>query len=344
MSSAANRANAPFLGALALLGAPPRAPAGLGLGLLGGLLAPPVVSSGPSNWVAVWPRFETFHQNILLTPPQVRDGRTKFAGVVAALNAHYYGSASQGDTAFYFGSWGKDTATRPPRDVDIYFRLPPHVYGRFEARAGNRQSALLQEVKDVLRVPYPRTDIRGDGQVVVIPFESYAVEVVPAFMASDGRCLICDTHDGGGYQVTDPLLELHHLNAEDKASGGDLRRLIRMVKTWQAFRKVPIESFQLELVAVNFMQQSPWRGRGWFWFDWLVRDFFAYLIAQANSYVFVPGTSKPIFLGDGWLSRAQTAYGYAIEACANECDNFVYLAGGEWQKIFGGDIPLGVPT
>ena len=51
------------------------------------------------------------------------------------------------------------------RPLWLYFLLPPHVYGRFQGHLWNRQSALLQEVKNVLSDTYPNTDMSGDGQV-----------------------------------------------------------------------------------------------------------------------------------------------------------------------------------
>jgi len=46
--------------------------------------------------------------------------------------------------------------SRPPRDVDALFLLPDDVYFRFQQRSGNRQSQLLQEVKDALFVTNSR--------------------------------------------------------------------------------------------------------------------------------------------------------------------------------------------
>ena len=187
---------------------------------------------------------------------------------------------------------------RPPRDVDLYFTLPVSVYTRFQGYIWNRQSALLQEVKDILAETYPGTDMRGDGQVVVVKFESYNVEVVPAFLLKNGRYWICDTNQGGYYKECDPWSELNYINSVDQATNGNLRPLIRMLKVWQADCSVPIESFQLELLAADFISQCPWRLRDYFWFDWIVRDFFAYLYYRANTSVVVPGTGEQIFLGN----------------------------------------------
>ncbi len=58
---------------------------------------------------------------------------------------------------------GKGTQVRPSADIDIMVEFAPAVFQRFEARVGNRQSQLLQEVKLRLSDSYPQTGMRGDG-------------------------------------------------------------------------------------------------------------------------------------------------------------------------------------
>lgn len=290
-------------------------------------------------WIAVRQRFEQFHRNLGLTPPQQQDGLTKYFGVVSCLNRHYYNSTSETDHGFAIGSWGKSTAIRPPRDVDLYFVLPFEVYQRFQGYLWNRQSALLQEIKGVLADTYPDTDMSGDGQVVVVRFGTYNVEVVPAFLLTNNRYWICNTHDGGSYKETDPVTEVNHIETVDQATNRNLRPLIRMLKAWQGNCSVPIKSFQLELLAADFLSKSPWRLYDFFWFDWIIRDFFAYLYHQANTYVIVPGIYEAIWLGNEWQSRAETTYHRAVKACGHEMANLVAAAGEEWQKIFGLQIP-----
>lgn len=293
-------------------------------------------------WVAVRQRFERFHETILLTPAQQLDGYRKRAGVVSCLNRHYHGSTSDTDNSFFIGSWGKNTAVRPPRDVDVYFLLPPAVYQRFQSHFYNKQSSLLQEVKGVLGITYPNTDMRGDGQVVMVKFDTYSVEVVPAFPLEGGGYWICDTNNGGSYRRTDPWAELTHIENVDSANAKNLRPLVRMLKVWQAYCSVPVKSFQLELVAADFLAQSPWRLNDFFYFDWLCRDFFAYLYCRANTYLSVPGTWELVHLGDAWRTRAEAAYHRAVKACDYERENRVVEAGDEWQKIFGTDIPRSI--
>lgn len=294
------------------------------------------------QWIGVRERFEQFHRNLALTELQYQDGITKHAGVVGCLNRYYYDATSPVDNSFLIGSWGKSTEIRPPRDVDLYFVLPSTVYNRLQSYQWNRQSALLQEVKAAIAATYPDTDMSGDGQVVVVRFGSYAVEVVPAFLLQNHQYWICDTHNDGSYKQTDPWAEIRHIDAVDQANGNNLRPLIRMLKVWQANCSVPIKSFQLELLAADFIVQSPWRFKDFFWFDWLLRDLFFYMYHRANSSVAVPGTWEVIPLGNAWQSRVETAFSRAAKACDYERDNYLIEAGDEWQKIFGQQVPRAV--
>src|SRR3546814_6748905 len=85
----------------------------------------------------------------------------------------------------------------------------------------------------------------------------------------------------------------------------------------------------------EFLQQSFWRQEGYFYYDFLLRDFFRYLLGRSNGYVFAPGTSKLIALGDAWYSRCESARDRAIKACEYEYSDYVISAGEEWQKLFG---------
>jgi len=290
-------------------------------------------------WIGVTPRFRAFHQNLFLTPDQASEGSDHHAGVQRSLANHYFGGSPALATGFLIGSWGKQTMTRPPRDIDLLFPLPYAVYQRFQGYQANRQSALLQEVRRVLQETYPRTDLRGDGQVVVVGFNRMNVEVVPAFELQNGQYWICDTSDGGRYKAADPKAEIQHVAATDHAHNGNLRALIMMMKAWQECGSVPIKSFQIELVAADFIQQCPWGKYSYFWYDWIMRDFFAFLYSRANGYVVVPGTQEAVALGDDWQSRVESAYHRAVKACEYERLDLINMAGDEWQKIFGIQIP-----
>lgn len=288
--------------------------------------------------LSVSSRFNTFLSNIALTEPQVTAGKERRDAVVKALNLHYWNSSSTTLNSKLVGSWGKFTRVKPPRDVDVLFLLPKSVYDRFELRTGNRQSQLLQEVKGVLGNTFQSTNVKGDGPVVKVPFAAYDVELIPAFELRDGKYWVCMTDNGGRYKTADYDAESSLIQSSNDATKNNTRHLIRMMKRWQAYCTVPIKSFWIELIAVEFLQTWEHRGKTMMWYDWMVRDFLTHLENKANGTVYAPGTYEAMFIGNGWLSKAQTARQRAVKACNYESD-YPITAGEEWQKIFGTDVP-----
>ena len=150
------------------------------------------------SYVSVSSRFSEFLGKIKLTDNQISSGVTCRESVVRCLNVAYYGTSGVSANSLAIGSWGKFTRIRPPRDVDVLFRLPDAVYHRFQQRAGNKQSQLLQEVRGHLQGSFSSTNIRGDGPVVLVPFAAFNVEVIPAFRLTNGQYYVCMTDSGAG--------------------------------------------------------------------------------------------------------------------------------------------------
>ena len=122
---------------------------------------------------------------------------------------------------------------------------------------------------------------------------------------------------------------------------GNVRKLTRIFKQWQRECDVPIKSFQIERLIIDFLPSVSYGKMDEFWFDWLVRDCLAYFISRANTGFLMPGRANEwVNLGDAWKSKAERAYAWAVEACGYETENFGMLAGIEWQKLFGSMILL----
>lgn len=305
--------------------------------LLGGTFA---ATQAPIwQWAYVERRFSYLIDNIKITVAQGEDGVTKQAGVRACLNRHYWGSASETANSLLIGSWGKLTRVRPSRDVDILFLLPPTVYHQYQNRTGNRQSQLLQEVKGVLATSYSQTTMRGDGQVVVVPFNTTPIEIALGFRCQNGSIIVCDANGGGRYTTSTAEAEAVDLATSDTTYNGNARVLARMMKQWQRERNVPLKSFQIERLAVEFLHGWYLNMCGLFWYDWMIRDFLAFLLRRADDTIIMPGTGERVALGREWFGRAWTAYGYATIACDHEQANHQTLAGEAWQEIFGSAVP-----
>ena len=153
-------------------------------------------------WTYVIPHFEQFLDELDLKAPDRLIAEGKADRIARSLSAKYYPNQIFTPTSYVkVGSYGKGTATKPRSDLDMLFILPWDVYTRIEALVGNKQSQLLQEVKRTLLVTFPNTDLAADGQVVVAPFQTYNVDIVPAFRftegAFNGQYLTAHTGNGG---------------------------------------------------------------------------------------------------------------------------------------------------
>jgi PAS domain S-box-containing protein len=102
--------------------------------------------------------------------------RVFLTGTVIALRDDY-------GSLLGFAKVMADTTQAP---LDILFVLPREVYERIETLTGNKQSQLLQEVRRTLLGTFPNTEISADGQAVIAPFQTYNVDIVPAFRFISG--------------------------------------------------------------------------------------------------------------------------------------------------------------
>jgi len=121
---------------------------------------------------------------------------------------------------------------------------------------------------------------------------------------------------------------------------GNTRALARMLKQWQREHNVPMKSFVIERLALHFLDQWSYSHQDVFYYDWMIRDFFAWLLRFVNGNLTMPVTREVIQLGNEWQMRVQRAHSNAVSACEHEYSNRGTLAGEEWQKIFGTLIPV----
>lgn len=280
--------------------------------------------------------FDRFLANIRPTKSQREDAQTKAESVASCLRTAYYPNQSIA-VATIVGSHGKGTAVRPVNDVDVLFFLPESVKQRFFAGSGNRPSQLLQEVKSVMRSRFPNTDLRGDGQVVVAPFESLKVELAPVLSYAPGKFYLPDTNGGGKWKVIEPDAETSQIELYDKLYSGRCRHLIMMTKVWRRNCNVPIKNVAIDLLVPRFLASYKPRLTGTDDYGIMMAEFFALLkVCGWWTNLAMPGTGEVIWLDNAFVSRAESAHERAVRAVQFERVRFDSAsAREEWQKIFG---------
>ena len=192
----------------------------------------------------------------------LKDYEAALKAITRKLNKKYYNTPSEVDHMFIVGSVGRGTAALGESDVDVIFVLPDHVKERFDARAGNVQSALLQEIKSEIADRYPRTELKGDGQVVVVDFNRFKVELVPAFNSYMRAFLHPDSNDGGKWKETFPEIEQEAVWDMQKLSQGNYGAVCTILRLWREVKNVHMSGFLIDSLVYDWFQSNKWdKGR-----------------------------------------------------------------------------------
>ena len=180
----------------------------------------------------------------------------RYKTITKAVNAAFWNSNSETDHSRYVGSYGRGTAINVS-DLDVLVELPSSEYEHFSSLSGNGPSRLLQAVKGAIQGTYSRTDIRGDGQVVVVEFSDGMIfEILPAFRNLkwgmwDGTYIYPDSNMGGRWLSTNPKAEQEAMaekNSYWKANG----LLFDTCKHIRAIRAEYFSSYHLSGILIGF--------------------------------------------------------------------------------------------
>lgn len=207
------------------------------------------------------------------------DINTSLEGIAKKLNQKYYDNSTT-DNYLMVGSMGRNTSIKGESDIDVIYELPDEVFERFDDYESNGQSQLLNEIRDVLKEKYPSTDIKGDGQVVVISFTKYKIELVPGFKQDNNSYKYPDTHDSGSWKITKPILEIEEANNMINNTS-TYRDICQMIREWKANNGVTICGLLIDTLIKDFLGNNPeykWKSKSDYYE--LLKSVFKYLSDQ----------------------------------------------------------------
>lgn len=261
--------------------------------------------------------------------------------IVSRLNSDFWETTSNSNHCKYVGSYGRKTAIHVS-DIDMLFQLPYSYYKRFNAHTGNGQSALLQEVRASLKKTYPKTYLKGDGQVLKIDFlDKMSFEIVPCFINNDGSFTFPDSNSGGSWKKTDPTPEIKELTQKNKDWNYNLKRLCRMVRAWKDQWDVSIGGLLIDTLCYNFMQNWVYKDKSYLYYDYMTRDFFEFLgNLKKQAYWLAPGSNQQVYSLNKFQYKAKKCYHIALSAIEYEESNYTYSANKKWREIYGTKFPL----
>jgi hypothetical protein len=286
--------------------------------------------------------FSTFCGNIKVSN---RDSISRrYKAITRRLNTDFWDTVSDTSHSLYVGSYGRNTAVGGFSDLDMLFRLPYSIYERYNNYNGNGQSALLQEVKRSIERTYATTKIRGDGQVILVPFDDgLTYEIVPAFVNKDDSFTYPDANNCGRWRTTNPKPEIEAIRARNNQCNKNLILLCRMMRIWKRKWDVPIGGLLIDTLAYQFIENWEYRDRSFVYYDWMCRDFFNFMANQdkKKEYWKAPGSGQYVYGKDLFQWKARRCCNIAIEACKHESADpkREWSAKQSWREIFGTKFP-----
>lgn len=283
-----------------------------------------------SNW------FENFCKNLRMDATTIQNIQSRYRSITKRINIDYYGTTSETANSFYVGSYGRGTEIFTS-DIDVIVRLPYDTYNKFNNYFGNGQSALIQEVKEIIKKTYSTTHLRGDGQVIVINFtDKITFEILPAFINHDGSYTYPDSNSGGNWKKTNPKLEIDSFNKLNVECNKNLKRLCRMARAWKQEWNVLISGILIDTLAYNFLKSWEYKDKSYVYYDWMTRDFFQFLMNQESGkeYWLAPGSGSRVYREGNFEYKARQCYQISLEAIQDEKD-YPNLAKSNWKKIYG---------
>ena len=282
--------------------------------------------------------FEIFIGN--LEPTNISEMEITVGEIAKKLNKNYYNLDSDKTSHMYIvGSVGRETAIKGVSDLDILFDLPVEVFKRFDAYKEKKQSSLLQEVKNVLKARYPNTDISGDGQVVVIKFNKYTVELVPGFKQSDDRFKYPDTNNGGSWKYTDPLPEISESKKTAEDTDNNFKYIANMLRAWKNKQGFKFGGLLIDTITYKFLnEKTDYRNIGFDSYLDMTQALFEYIkdLNKDQSYWYALGSNQQVYNCDNgkFITKAEKAYEKMKDLTENSTDVNKKL-----RQVFGTQFP-----
>lgn len=282
--------------------------------------------------------FKKFREN--LTVKNHEDIQKSYERISNRLNKDFWNEESGTQNSRKIGSYGRHTAINGISDLDMAFELPDSLLQKYKAYETNGPSQLLQAIRNSLLESFPETEIKGDGQVIVIQFKKYRVEVLPAFIEGDGY-IFPDSNNGGRWRVTKPILENREISLKNTATNQNLRHVAKMLRAWKNHVGVGIGGLLIDTLVYKFFSQTDiYDLTSYGSYDELLIDIFGFLenLPEQNYYL-APGSNQQVKVKSKFQHPAKKARKLCIEAMEKDTEKGKAKL---YRKVFGMVFPLEV--
>lgn len=256
--------------------------------------------------------FEKFCSDIQISDYERNKWETRIQRITKRLNKTYYDNDSLDENMLIVGSIGRNTSIHQVSDWDCIFDLPNSVYRKFDKYDCNGQSHLLQEIKKEILKTYSSTDIKGDGQVVVISFTDGVLELVPGFKQNDESYKYPNSKNGGSWKTTKPIPEQDEANNLAQNTDNFYLHLCRILRKWKNKIGFSFKGLLIDTLVKNFIDDNSNIDLSFDNFKNIIISLFEHLSKEKSecAYWFALGSNQHITNDDNgtFVNKAADAY------------------------------------
>lgn len=154
--------------------------------------------------------------------------------------------------SFLTGSYSRNTAIRPPQDVDFFIVLNEKKYD--DLKPSELLNLLEKTLKDIL----PEKTIFQQTHSVTIEYdEEFSIDVIPAFEINNELYKIPHVSDNGDIWLeSNPKIHGEKLTKANDTVNGLLVPIVKLLKAWKRDKCNYVKSFHLELLEIEIINNS----------------------------------------------------------------------------------------
>ncbi|MEH3064275.1 MAG: nucleotidyltransferase [Methylobacterium radiotolerans] len=277
--------------------------------------------------------FRSFLGNIKITNGLTIS--TRYGEITAALNKKFRDTESKTANSLQVGSYGRHTAIKGVSDLDMLYIMPAGTWSNYK---DGGQYRLLSDCAAAIEARYPSTTVKVDRLVVRVLYLNFHIEVQPVFEQSDSSYKYPDSYKEGSWKITKPRDELKAMMEFNAQKNDNLRRLARMARAWKNKHGVAMGGLLIDTLAYNFLKQTDaYDGKSYLYYDWMSRDFFAFLMDQPKQdYYAALGSGQRVKVKKDFRRKAKKAYELCLKAIEAETQDY---RNDRWRKVFGSNFP-----
>ena len=262
--------------------------------------------------------FKNFLQTLKPTTRESDAAKKHRTSIEACLKNNF------GMTTRFFrtGSFGSGTSISGYSDVDYFAQIPP------TSNLEKSPALMLRRVRDALDKRFPRTGVRVSCPAVIVPFRPDGKESTEITPTSYVEVITKDEYKvynipdlSGGWMRSSPDAHKAYVRKIDQKLEGKVKSLIRFVKAWKYYQRVPISSFYLELRVAKYIGKKP--SLAYDAYDITVKRIFSHLhkgnLAKMRDPMGICGQIKPCST-DKKLERAKSKLSTALNRAQKACD------------------------